>query len=80
MGDLFRQLKKGGACPNCGCAERYKRRLTSGGGHSPYLLQGLGAFMHYADVVVYADCGLTQFFPEPEARKNVRSNEVWRRI
>ena len=61
---------------------RYKRRLASGGSHDPYLLRGLGAFLHYAefDVVLCAGCGLTQLFAEPEARNNVRSADGWKRL
>jgi predicted nucleic-acid-binding Zn-ribbon protein len=70
------------ACPNCKGTDLYKRRLTSGSAQGPYLLSGLGGFLHRAefDVVVCADCGLTRFFAEPEARQNVRSNTDWKRL
>jgi predicted nucleic-acid-binding Zn-ribbon protein len=70
------------ACPNCTGTDLYKRRLKSGGGDGPYLLAGLGGFLHFAEfeVVVCADCGLTRFFAEPEARQNVRSNTDWKRL
>ena len=69
-------------CPNCNGTELYKRRLSSGSGHGPYLLAGLGGFFHFAefDVVVCADCGLTRLFAEPEARENVRSSTDWKRV
>lgn len=69
-------------CPNCSGEELYCRRLSSAGGHGPYLLQGLGSFLHYAefDVVVCARCGLTRFFAEPEARENVRTNGDWKQL
>jgi len=70
------------SCPHCSGTELYKRRLGSGGGHGPYLLAGLGRFMHFAqfDVVVCAGCGLTRLFAEPEACQNVRSNADWKRV
>jgi hypothetical protein len=38
--------------------------------------------MHFAefDVIVCADCGLTRFFAEPEARENVGSTTDWKRL
>ena len=69
-------------CPNCGGDELYCRRLSSAGGEGPRLLAGLGSFLHYADldVVVCANCGLTQFYAEPEARQNAKTNENWKRL
>jgi predicted nucleic-acid-binding Zn-ribbon protein len=69
-------------CPNCGGDQLYSRRLSSGDRYGPYLLRGLGSFIHYAafDVVVCAGCGLTRFFAEPEARQNVMSNADWKRL
>jgi hypothetical protein len=53
--------------------ETRRRRLSSGSGHGPYLLAGLGGFFHFAEfnVVVCADCGLTRLFAEPEARDDL---------
>jgi len=67
-------------CPHCAGTELYTRRVSTGG--ESYLLPGLGRFLHFAqfDVVVCADCGLTRFFAEPEARKNARSNGAWKRL
>jgi predicted nucleic-acid-binding Zn-ribbon protein len=69
-------------CPHCGGTELYVRRLSSAGGHGPYLLQGLGSFLHYADfdVVVCAGCGLTRFFAGREARGRVREHQDWKRL
>jgi hypothetical protein len=38
--------------------------------------------MHFAefDVVVCADCRLTRLYAEPDARKNVLTNENWKKI
>jgi predicted nucleic-acid-binding Zn-ribbon protein len=70
------------ACPHCGGKELYSRRLSSAGGQGPYLLQGLGSFLHYAhfDVIVCARCGLTRFFAEPEAREHLKTNSDWKRL
>ena len=69
-------------CPHCKGKELYTRRVSSAGGEGPYLLQGLGHFLHYADfdVVLCADCGLTRFFAEPDARVNVRTNSGWKKL
>jgi predicted nucleic-acid-binding Zn-ribbon protein len=66
-------------CPHCAGTELYTRRLSSAG-HQIYLLRGLGHFLHFAefDVVVCANCGLTRFFAEPEARQNARSSADWK--
>ena len=70
------------SCPHCSGTELYVRRHTAFGGHGPYFLQGLGEFLHYAhfDIVICAKCGLTQFFAEPLAQKNVRNHSQWQRI
>jgi ribosomal protein S27AE len=70
-------------CPNCDGGILFTRRVSSaGGGQGPGLLPGLGQFMHYAefDVVVCGDCGLTQFFAEPNAYKKIGSQSEWQRI
>jgi hypothetical protein len=60
----------------------YRRRVPSGTADGPYLLAGLGSFLHYADfdAVVCADCGLTQLFAEAAACQNVRSNVGWQKL
>jgi hypothetical protein len=70
------------SCPYCGGTDLYTRRVPSGGAHGPYLLAGLGSFMHYADfdVLVCAGCGLTRLFAEPAVRQNVRSSADWKRL
>lgn len=69
-------------CPHCGGAQLYSRRIAAGSGEGPYLLPGLGSFLHYAqfDVVVCARCGLTQLFAEPDAREKLRSSADWKRL
>ena len=68
-------------CSRCGADGLYVRRLSSWGGQGPYLLAGLGHFLHHAhfDVVVCANCGLTQFFAEPSARKQLPNGD-WTRL
>lgn len=70
------------SCPHCSGTALYVRRVTAFRNGSPYFLDGLGEFLHYAhfDIVVCADCGLTQFFAEPLAQKNVRNHSQWQRI
>ncbi len=68
------------SCTRCGTDGLYTRRLSSGS-DSPYLLAGLGQLLHNAhfDVVVCANCGLTRFFAEPSARKQLPHKD-WRRL
>jgi hypothetical protein len=69
-------------CPHCGSAQLYSRRIAAGRGEGPYLLAGLGGFLHYAefDVVICARCGLTQLFAEPDAREKLRSSSDWKKV
>ena len=65
------------SCPHCSAATLHVRRICSWGGQGPYLLPGLGHFLHHAhfDVVVCSTCGLTQFFAEPSAREQLPHDE-----
>ena len=71
-------------CPNCGGRTLYRGPATSsGGGHAPNYLPGLGRFIFSAKfvVVVCRDCGLTRFFvAEPEARARLRESGKWTAI
>ena len=69
------------SCSGCGAEDLHVRRLSSFGGQGPYLLKGLGYLFHYAhfDVVVCANCGLTQFFAEPSAREQLPHPD-WKRL
>ncbi len=52
-------------CPNCGGHTLYQGpEASSGGGHAPDFLAGLGSFWRSArvSVVVCRDCGLLRFF------------------
>ena len=78
-GNVGRKPELPNTCPYCSGQALYVRRVSSAGGQGPYFLAGLGEFLHYAefDVVVCADCGLTQFFAEPLAQRNVRDSSAW---
>jgi predicted nucleic-acid-binding Zn-ribbon protein len=68
------------ACPNCGGRTLYRGPATSsGGGHAPNYLPGLGHFVFSARfvLVVCRDCGLTRFFAQPEARAKLKESGKW---
>ena len=60
----------------------YQAATSSGGHHGPCLLPGLGGFLSFAqlNVVVCADCGLTRFYAEPEARTKLRTSARWTQL
>lgn len=67
-------------CPNCGSRALYRsREISSGGGHAPNYLPGLGRFLVSARfvLVVCRDCGLTRFFAQPAARAKLRDSKKW---
>ena len=55
---------------------------SSGGGHAPNYLPGLGTFLRAAKftLVVCRDCGLTRFFASPEARAKLKESGKWKSI
>ena len=71
-------------CPNCGGRTLYRGPATSsGGGHAPNYLPGLGRFIFSAKfvLVVCRDCGLTRFFvAEPEASARLKESGKWTAI
>jgi predicted nucleic-acid-binding Zn-ribbon protein len=70
-------------CPNCGGRTLYRGPATSsGGGHAPNYLPGLGRFLFSARfvLVVCRDCGLTRFFAQPEARTKLKESEKWKAV
>jgi DNA-directed RNA polymerase subunit RPC12/RpoP len=72
-----------GPCPNCGGRTLYRGPETSsGGGHGPRFLPGLGGFFREAkfNLVVCRDCGLTRFFVSPEARAKLKESSRWKSI
>jgi predicted nucleic-acid-binding Zn-ribbon protein len=70
-------------CPNCGSKTLYRsREVSSGGGHGPELLPGLGRFVFPAKfaIVVCRDCGLLRFFAQAEARARLKDSNKWKAI
>jgi predicted nucleic-acid-binding Zn-ribbon protein len=70
-------------CPNCGGRTLFQGPATSsGGGHAPNYLPGLGRFLVSAKfvLVICRDCGLTRFFAQPEARQKLRESGKWKAV
>ena len=70
-------------CPSCGGNTLYRGPETSsGGGHAPNYLAGLGTFLRSArfSLVVCRDCGLTRFFAAPEARAKLKESARWKSL
>ncbi len=70
-------------CPNCGGRTLYEGLpVSSGGGHAPNFLSGLGGFVRSARfvLVVCRDCGLTRFFAAPEARAKLGESRRWKPV
>ena len=70
-------------CPDCGSRTLYRGPATSsGGGHAPNYLPGLGRFLVSARfvLVVCRDCGLTRFFAQPEARAKLKESVRWKPV
>jgi predicted nucleic-acid-binding Zn-ribbon protein len=70
-------------CPECGSRTLYRGPATSsGGGHAPNYLPGLGPFLSSAKfvLVVCRDCGLTRFFAQPEARVKLKDAKKWKAV
>jgi DNA-directed RNA polymerase subunit RPC12/RpoP len=70
-------------CPNCGGRTLYRGPATSsGGGHAPNYLPGLGRFLSPARfvLVVCRDCGLARFFAQPEARARLKDSGKWKAV
>lgn len=74
-------------CSECGAAALYRTTTNSGGGYGPALLPGLerpfsmGAFFSGTfakfDVVVCAECGLTRFYADLDARAKLPTATGW---
>ena len=71
-------------CPNCRGQHAVPRArpISSGGGHAPNYLPGLGRFVISARfvLVVCRDCGLTRFFAQPEARAKLKESRKWKAV
>jgi predicted nucleic-acid-binding Zn-ribbon protein len=69
-------------CPECGGSHLHQTTTASAGTHGPALLPGLGGFLSFAKfrVVVCADCALTRFYAEPDARAKLSGSSRWFRL
>jgi predicted nucleic-acid-binding Zn-ribbon protein len=71
-------------CSNCGSTNQYRSRkpVSSGGGHAPVFLPGLGPWYSAEkfEIVVCGACGLTRFFARNEALEKLAGSEKWERI
>ncbi len=71
------------ACTNCGSKQLFKSgELSSGGGHAPNWLPGLGGFWsaEKLTVVVCKDCGSMRFFARAEALSKLAESSKWSRV
>lgn len=76
-------MRKIGACPECGSEELFRSRpVSSGGGHAPNYLAGLGGVLVSAKftIVVCRRCGLTRFFAAPAATAKLSDSSKWTRL
>ena len=76
-------MTKISACPNCGSRDQYRTvKVSSGGGHAPNYLPGLGTWWSaaYLSIVLCRDCGLARFFASDEARGKVADSKKWERL
>ncbi len=70
-------------CPNCGSRTLYEGpSVSSGGGHAPVYLPGLGTFWRAAKFTVVGcwACGLTRLFAVPDARARLGESRKWRPV
>ena len=69
-------------CPHCGRTNLFRSAASSGGGHAPNYLPGLGSFFRSArfEVIVCQDCGLTRFFAERDAMRKITDSKKWQRV
>ena len=71
------------ACPNCKSKTLYRsEEMSSGGGHAPNYLPGLGKGFRSArfEIILCRDCGMTRFFATVESRRKVSDSKKWRRV
>ena len=71
-------------CPNCNSSRLYRtvKDVSSGGGHAPNYLPGLGKRFGSAKfrVVVCHECGLTRWFATDESREKLGDAKQWESI
>jgi predicted nucleic-acid-binding Zn-ribbon protein len=68
-------------CPNCGGENLYRSDPVPTGPDA-HFLPGLGGFLYYGRfiLVACADCGLTQFFADPEATGKLPKSDGWSKL
>ncbi len=70
-------------CPNCQSNEvyAYKETVPFTGKHVSYL-PGLGTMFSaaYVKPVLCAECGLTRYFAQDDARERVKTNGGWEKL
>lgn len=82
-----RMKNESAKCPECGAESLHRTTTNSGGGYGPVLLPGLerpiswgtffsGTFAQLT-VVVCAECGLTRFYADAEARAKLPQATGW---
>jgi len=70
-------------CPECGKSNLFRSaQVSSGGGHAPNYLPGLGTFWGSAkfQLVVCRDCGLTRYYAAKEALAKLPESTKWTRL
>jgi predicted nucleic-acid-binding Zn-ribbon protein len=69
------KIRDSRACPECGAASLHRTSTASAGLYGPALLPGLGGFLTTPQfhLVVCADCGLTRFYADSNARAKLRT-------
>jgi predicted nucleic-acid-binding Zn-ribbon protein len=69
-------------CPECGGPNLYSTITGSGVSRGLVALPELGGLFRAAriSVVVCADCGLTRFYADPDAREKLPTANRWQRL
>jgi predicted nucleic-acid-binding Zn-ribbon protein len=70
-------------CPNCRGKTLFKsKQVSSGGGHAPNYLPGLGSGFKSGrfEVIVCRDCGYSRFFASPDALRKLSDAKQWKRV
>jgi predicted nucleic-acid-binding Zn-ribbon protein len=70
-------------CSSCGSEDLHRTQgVNARGGYGPDLLPGLGGFWSGAkiEVVVCANCGLTQLYADEKARTQLASSNKWSKV
>jgi len=71
------------SCEKCKSSEMFTTSVSSGGGYAPNYLPQLSTKWWISpkfEVVVCANCGLTQFFTPAENRAKLSTSSQWRKL